>query len=46
MAFQRKLATKTAVLTLTTCWPFDHIGTTTQAFIVSADLVASKLAAK
>ena len=38
--------TKTAVLTLTTCWPFDHIGTTTQAFIVRADLVASKLAVR
>ena len=38
--------TKTAVLTLTTCWPFNHIGVTTQAFIVSADLVATSLAAK
>ncbi len=38
--------TKTAVLTLTTCWPFNHFGTTTQAFIVSADLIASTLSAK
>ena len=38
--------TKTAVLTLTTCWPFNHIGKTTQAFIVRADLVASILTAK
>jgi sortase A len=37
--------TKTAVLTLTTCYPFDHVGTTTKAFIVTADLVGSKLKA-
>jgi len=31
--------TETAVLTLTTCYPFNHIGVTTRAYIVSADLV-------
>jgi sortase A len=36
--------TKTAVLTLTTCYPFNHVGTTTRAFIVTSDLVGSKLA--
>ena len=40
------VSSKTPVLTLTTCWPFNHFGTTTQAFIVSADLVASRLASK
>lgn len=35
--------TKTAALTLTTCYPFNHIGTTTRAFIVVSDLVGSKL---
>lgn len=34
--------TKTAVLTLTTCYPFNHVGTTTRAFIVTSDLVGSK----
>ena len=34
---------QTAVLTLTTCYPFNNIGRTTDAFIVTADLVASKL---
>ena len=33
----------TAVLTLTTCWPFDHVGRTYQAFIVRAKLVESIL---
>ena len=33
----------TAVLTLTTCWPFDHVGKTYQAFIVRAKLVESIL---
>lgn len=31
--------TPTAVLTLTTCYPFNNIGFTTKAFIVVADLV-------
>lgn len=35
---------QTAVLTLTTCYPFDNIGRTTDAFIVTADLVNSSLA--
>ena len=35
--------TSTAVLTLTTCYPFDHVGITTKAFIVTADLVQSEL---
>lgn len=30
--------TNHAVLTLTTCYPFNNIGATTHAFIVSADL--------
>jgi sortase A len=30
---------QTAVLTLTTCYPFDNIGRTTDAFIVTADLI-------
>ena len=30
--------TPTAVLTLTTCWPFNHVGITTQAYIVTATL--------
>ncbi len=34
---------ETAVLTLTTCYPFDNIGRTTDAFIVTADLVASSV---
>jgi len=33
--------TKSAVLTLTTCWPFNHEGKTYQAFIVRAKLVES-----
>ncbi len=33
----------TAVLTLTTCYPFNNIGRTTDAFIVTADLVNSSL---
>jgi sortase A len=32
--------TKTAVLTLTTCYPFHYIGSAPKSFIVSADLVA------
>lgn len=28
-----------AVLTLTTCWPFNNLGSTHQAYVVSADLV-------
>lgn len=35
--------TPTAVLTLTTCYPFNYVGVTTKAFIVTADLVDSKL---
>lgn len=31
--------TPSAVLTLTTCWPFNKLGSTDQAYIVSADLV-------
>ena len=38
------VGTKTAVLTLTTCYPFNYVGTTTKAFIVTSDLVGSKLA--
>ena len=34
--------TPTAVLTLTTCYPFNSIGRTTDAFIVTADLVSSR----
>jgi sortase A len=34
--------TPTAVLTLTTCYPFNQIGRTTDAFIVTADLVESR----
>ena len=34
--------TPTAVLTLTTCYPFNRIGRTTDAFIVTADLVESR----
>jgi sortase A len=30
--------TKSAVLTLTTCWPFNKLGSTYQAYVVSADL--------
>ena len=35
--------TPTAVLTLTTCYPFNYVGITTKAFIVTADLMESKL---
>jgi sortase A len=35
--------TDTAVLTITTCYPFDQIGATTKAFIVVADLVDQNL---
>jgi sortase A len=35
--------TTTAVLTITTCYPFYSLIKTTEAFIVSADLVASQL---
>jgi len=31
--------TSGAVLTLTTCWPFNNLGSTHQAYVVSADLV-------
>lgn len=31
--------TETATLTLTTCYPFNNVGLTTRAFIVTADLV-------
>ena len=37
--------TKTAVLTLTTCYPFHYIGSAPKRFIVSADLVPSSPAA-
>jgi len=30
--------TATATLTLTTCWPFNQVGITTQAYIVTAEL--------
>jgi sortase A len=32
-----------ATLTLTTCYPFGAIGSTTEAYIVTADLVSSEL---
>jgi len=35
--------TETATLTLTTCYPFDNVGITTKAFIVTAKLVQSNL---
>jgi len=35
--------TPSAVLTLTTCYPFDSVGTTTDAFVVSADLIGWRL---
>jgi sortase A len=35
--------TPTPVLTLTTCYPFNAIGKTTEAFIVTADLIHSEL---
>jgi sortase (surface protein transpeptidase) len=35
--------TTTAVLTITTCYPLYSLIKTTEAFIVSADLVASQL---
>jgi sortase A len=38
--------TKGAVLTLTTCYPFNNLGTTTKAFIVVADLVTEELTSK
>jgi sortase A len=38
--------TPTPVLTLTTCYPFNKIGKTTEAYIVTADLVDSKLKKK
>jgi len=37
------MPTPTAVLTLTTCYPFDNWGASTEAFIVTADLVSSVL---
>ena len=37
------MPTETAVMTLTTCYPFNHIGITTDAFIVTADLIESVL---
>jgi sortase A len=33
--------TDTAVLTITTCYPFNNVGATTKAFIVTADLVTN-----
>ena len=35
--------TKTAVLTLTTCYPFNNLGATTKAFLVTAGLIDSEL---
>lgn len=35
--------TATATLTLTTCYPFDSLTRTTQAFLVEADLIDSRL---
>ena len=35
--------TETAVLTITTCYPFNQIGATTKAFVVVADLVDQKI---
>ncbi len=37
------MPTKTAVLTLTTCYPFNNLGKTTKAFVVTADLTAENL---
>ena len=37
------MPTPTAVLTLTTCYPFDSWGASSEAFIVTADLVSSVL---
>jgi len=34
--------TETGVLTLTTCYPFNNIGTTTRAYVVIADLVTTE----
>jgi sortase A len=38
--------TKTAVLTLTTCYPFDFSGSAPQRFIVSADLITRGVASR
>ncbi len=38
--------TKTAVLTLTTCYPFNNLDRTVKAYIVTADQIASNLSAK
>ena len=32
------VSTPTGILTLTTCWPFNHVGITTRAYIVTATL--------
>lgn len=40
------MPTKTSVLTLTTCYPFNNLGATTKAFVVTADLVRSSLTVK
>jgi sortase A len=37
------MPTSTAVLTLTTCYPFDNLGKTTKAFVITADLSQSNL---
>lgn len=38
--------TDTAVLTLTTCYPFNNLGATTRAYIVVADLITEERASK
>ena len=40
------MPTRTSVLTLTTCYPFNNLGATTKAFVVTADLVRSNLTIK
>ena len=35
------MPTSTAVLTLTTCYPFNNLGKTTEAFVVTADMVSN-----
>lgn len=38
--------TKTAVLTLTTCYPFNNLGKTVKAYVVTADQIAASLTVK
>jgi sortase A len=37
------VSTKTAILTLTTCYPFNFLGKTTEAYIVTAGLINSEI---